>query len=47
MNYAVQGNTEMFASQGMHTIAIASIMALGILLVSSTVRILTIRRRKK
>ena len=47
MNYAVQGNTDLFASQGMHTIAIAGIMALGILLVSSTVRIITVRRRKK
>lgn len=47
MNYAVQGRTDLFASQGMHTIAIASIMALGILLVSSTVRIITMRNRKK
>lgn len=47
MNYAVQGNTELFASQGMHTIAIAGIMALGILVVSSTVRIITVRHRKK
>ena len=47
MNYAVQGNTKLFASQGMHTIAIAGIMALGILLVSSTVRIITVRRKKK
>ena len=46
MNHAVRGNTELFASQGMHTIAIAGIMALGILLVSSAVRISTIRRRK-
>ena len=46
MNYAVQGRTDLFASQGMHTIAIAGIMALGILLVSSAVRISTIRRRK-
>ncbi len=47
MNYAVQGNTELFASEGMHTIAIAGIMALGILLVSTTVRIITVRRKKK
>jgi uncharacterized membrane protein YjjP (DUF1212 family) len=47
MNYAVQGNTDMFASQGLHTIAIASIMALGILVVSSTVRMITFRHKKK
>ena len=47
MNHAVQGNAAQFASQGMHTIAIAGIMALGILLVSSAVRISTIRRRNK
>ena len=46
MNHAVQGNTDLFASQGMHTVAIAGIMALGILLVSTTVRIATVRRRK-
>ncbi|MBQ2892603.1 MAG: threonine/serine exporter family protein [Oscillospiraceae bacterium] len=46
MNYAVQGHTDLFAAQGMHTIAIASIMALGILLVSSTVRIITVHRKK-
>ncbi len=45
MNYAVQGNGDLFASQGMHTVAIAGIMALGILLVSTTVRIITVRRR--
>ncbi len=47
MNYAVQGNAEQFASKGMHTIAIAGIMALGILLVSSAVRMITLHRRKK
>ena len=38
MNYAVQGNTEMFASQGMYTAAIAGVMAVGILLISTSVR---------
>lgn len=47
MNYAVQGNTDLFASQGMHTVAIAAIMALGILLASTTVKIATARRKKK
>ena len=39
MNYAVKGDMEKFASQGMYTAAIAGIMAIGILLVSTTVRI--------
>lgn len=39
MNYAVRGNMEQFASQGMYTAAIAGIMAVGILLVSTIVRI--------
>ena len=48
MNHAVQGRMDQFASQGMHTAAIAGIMAVGILLVSTTVRIITtIRRRTK
>ena len=48
MNHAVQGRMDQFASQGMHTAAIAGIMAVGILLVSTTVRIVTtLRRRKK
>jgi len=38
MNYAVQGNMEMFAQQGMHTAAIAGIMAVGILLGSTVFR---------
>ena len=32
MNYAVRGEMELFASQGMHTAAIAGVMAMGILL---------------
>lgn len=46
MNHAVQGRMSQFASQGMHTAAIAGIMAVGILMVSSTVRIITTLRRK-
>lgn len=38
MTYAVQGDTQSFASQGLHTIAIAGVIALGILLVSSCFR---------
>lgn len=41
MNYAVQGNMDLFASQGMYTAAIAGVMAVGILLVSTTVRLHT------
>lgn len=44
MRYAVQGNMDSFLSQGMHTAAIAGIMAVAILLVSTTVRILTTKR---
>ena len=50
MNYAVRGEMELFASQGMHTAAIAGIMAVGILLVSTSFRVWTvwkIHRMKK
>ncbi len=48
MNYAVQGQMDAFASKGMHTAAITGVMAVGILMVSTTVRIVnTIRRRRK
>ena len=46
MNYAVRGDMENFAAQGIHTIAIAGIMAVGMLMVSTTVRLLTTWRRK-
>ncbi len=38
MNYAVRGQMELFASKGMHTAAIAGIMAVGILLASTSFR---------
>ena len=38
MNYAVRGEMGLFASQGMHTIAIAGILAVGILLGSTVFR---------
>ncbi len=47
MNYAVKGQMDAFAQQGTHTAAIAGLMAVAILLVSTTVRILTTFRRKK
>ena len=39
MNYAVQGNMSQFSHQGMHTAAIAGLMAVGILLVSTAFRL--------
>ena len=39
MNYAVRGEMGLFASQGMYTAAIAGLMAVGILLVSTSVRL--------
>ena len=39
MQFAVQGKMDLFASQGMHTAAIAGIMAVAILLISTTARI--------
>ena len=41
MNHAVRGDMVSFADQGMHTIAIAGAMAVGMLLVSTTVRLIT------
>lgn len=38
MNYAVRGEMELFASKGMHTAAVAGIMAVGILLGSTVFR---------
>lgn len=47
MNYAVKGQMEAFANQGTHTAAIAGIMAVAILLASTTVRIITTFRSKR
>ena len=48
MNYAVRGMNEQFAVQGLHTAAIAGIIAVGILLASTTVRMyLTWRGQRK
>lgn len=46
MNYAVKGNMTSFASQGRHTIAIACVMAVGILLISTIVRAINDRIHK-
>ena len=47
MSYAVQGNMDLFAAKGMHTAAEAGVMAVGILLVSTTVRIWTTWKASK
>lgn len=38
MNYAVHGSMEQFAAQGTHTAAIAGVMAVGVLMISTFVR---------
>lgn len=47
MTYAVQGDTARFAEQGIHTAAIAGIMAVGILLSSTIFRMISLKRQKK
>lgn len=46
-NYVVRGNMESFASEGIHTVATAGVMAVGILLVSTFVRITTVWLHEK
>lgn len=41
MRYAVQGDTAMFLQRGLHTLGIACCLALGVLVVSSSVRVAT------
>lgn len=40
MEYALQGNTEMFLSQGLHTLGLAGSLAVGVLVMSSAVRVI-------
>lgn len=47
MNHAVKGEMELFANQGMYTAAIAGIMAIGILLVSTSVRLYHVWKARK
>ncbi len=47
MNHAVHGDMDLFASQGLHTAAIAGVMAVGILVVSTVVRLITVWRNKR
>lgn len=42
MNYAVRGEMALFANQGMKTIVLAGLMAAGVLLVSTSVRMWTV-----
>lgn len=44
MEYAVQGKMESFASNGINTVAIAGAMAVGILLISTAVRLWSVKR---
>ena len=46
MSHAVRGDMVSFAEQGTHTIAIAAMMAVGMLLVSTTVHLWTIWQRR-
>lgn len=46
MEYAMEGNMQLFAEKGMHTAAIAGIMAVAILLVSTVVRMILIKKNK-
>ncbi len=47
MNHAVQGRMDLFAQQGAQTAAIAGVLAVSILMVSTTVRIITTLKHKK
>ncbi len=47
MRYAVEGETSLFAAKGMYTAAEAGIMAVAILLVSTSVRIWTVWRNSR
>jgi len=47
MNYAVQGEMELFASKGMHTAAVAGIIAVGILLASTSIRVWTVWKSRR
>lgn len=46
MEHAIHGETALFISRGMHTLGLAGALALGILLVSSVMRMWTVFRRR-
>ena len=45
-NHLVRGDMVSFAAQGTHTIGIAGAMAVGILIISTLFRVISIRRKK-
>ena len=47
MNHAVQGNMDLFADKGMYTAAVAGLMAVGILLVSTVFRMYSNWKRER
>ena len=47
MKYCMAGDTEMFYSKGMETLGVAGALALGVLIVSSVVRLVSNYRRQK
>lgn len=47
MEYCVIGNNEMFIRTGLHTLGIAGALAMGILLISSFVRLLSVTGSRK
>jgi hypothetical protein len=47
MNYVVRGDMDSFAIQGLHTIAIAGVIAVGILLASTVFRSWSLWRRTR
>lgn len=46
VNYAIEGQMDMFAQTGLHTVAIAGLMAVAILLGSTAVRLFTSKQKK-
>jgi uncharacterized membrane protein YjjB (DUF3815 family) len=47
MNYALAGELSNFVSKGIHTISVAGVMAVGILLASTVVRLTTAASKRK
>ena len=47
MSHAVRGDMDLFASQGMHTAAIAGVIAVSILLISTSFRLWSVWKQKK
>ena len=47
VEYALNGDTERFLSTGMHTLSIAGALAVGVLVVSSLMRMYTALRRRR